>query len=126
MQLSFRAAASRLAIVVVAGLLAGGEDVALGDTRGGMLKVRSGPVYVYTPGYSYNVTTWHKTGTIAMYHSRIGAMTREQAYSLHAQTVADMLKGFVASGGKEPGPSRKEVIDAAISLAPVPAGATPR
>lgn len=93
-----------------------------------MVPVKSAPpTYIYVPSYSSGrtITTWRKTGTIVMYHSRVGAVTPEQAYALHAQTVIDMLKPFVQSGGKDFGPSRQDVIDTAAKLSPVPAGQVP-
>jgi hypothetical protein len=69
----------------------------------------------------YTITTYSKTADVVMYRTRAGALTREQAYALHAQTVLDMLKPYMASGGKEAGPPRKEIIEAAMLLAPVPA-----
>jgi len=82
------------------------------------VKARGGYVYVpiYTPGRT--ITTWHKNATIVMYRTREGATTPEQRFSLRARTVIDMLKPYVDSGGKNPGPARKEVIDAAMAPAP--------
>lgn len=92
------------------------------DHGGGMTQVRSAQTYIWVPSYGGKVTTWSKTGTIVMFHSRIG-FRPEQAHSLHARTVLEMLKPFVESAGKVAGPSRQEVIDAALNLSPVPAGA---
>lgn len=97
----------------------GQDDAERLDTRA----VRGAPTYIYVPSYGGGqITTWHKTDTIVMYHTRAGAMTPEHAYALHAQTVLDMLKPFVDSEGKTPAPERKAIIDAAAHLQPVPAG----
>lgn len=85
--------------------------------------VRSAPTYIYVPSYSvgHTVSTWHKTGTIEMYHSRIG-FTTTQRYALHAQTLLDLLKPFVQSAGKSPVPSLQELLDAAARIMVLPPG----
>jgi hypothetical protein len=71
------------------------------------------------PSYStYTIRTWHKRGTIVMYHSKLAAFTPEQAYALHARTVMDKLNEYVKSGATAMAPAPKEVIDAAIRYAP--------
>jgi hypothetical protein len=72
------------------------------------------------PSYT-RITTWHKNAVIMMFHTRVAGTAPEQAFALHAQTVVEMLKPFVESGGKSTAPPPKEVIDAAMHLAPVPA-----
>lgn len=85
-----------------------------GEDEPRMLNVRSGG-YVYIPSFNtYTVRTWHKRGTIAMYHSRLGSVVPEQAYSLHARTVIGKLGEYVKSGGKIPAPPRQDVINAAL------------
>jgi hypothetical protein len=75
--------------------------------------------YVYVPSFTTTtVRTWHKQGTIAMYHSRLGSVIPEQANALHARTVVDKLGEYVKSGAKIPAPPRQEVIDAALHYAP--------
>jgi hypothetical protein len=99
-----------------------GEHARLRAEEGRMVQVRSAPTYIWVPSYGGgSVRTWSKTGVIVMFHTRAAAFVPEQAYALHAQTVLDMLKKYVESGGKEPGPTRKEIIEAAMILAPVPA-----
>lgn len=85
-----------------------------------MVHVKSGGGYIYVPSFStYNIRTWSKHGTIVMYHSRIGALTSEQAYSLHARTVLEKLGEYVKSGAKVKPPPRGEVIDAAARFSPI-------
>jgi hypothetical protein len=62
------------------------------------------------------IRTWSKHGTIVMYHSRLGSVTPEQAYALHARTLMDKLGEYVKSGAKAK--ARQEVIDAAIRYSP--------
>jgi hypothetical protein len=90
--------------------LARGRD---GDTAS-MHRVKGGgaPIFIYVPGHT--VRTYAKRGVIVMFHSRAGATTEQHALSLHAATVARMLKPYVDSQGKEEGPDRREVIDAAV------------
>lgn len=84
-----------------------------------MLQVKSGGGFVYIPSYTtYTIRTWHKSGTIMMFHSRLGAVTQEQAYGLHARTVMDKLGEYVKSGGKAKAPPRQEVIEAALRYSP--------
>jgi len=84
-----------------------------------MLQVKSGGGFVYIPSYTtYTIRTWHKSGTIVMFHSRLGAVTPEQAYGLHARTVMDKLGEYVKSGAKAKAPPRQEVIDAAMRYSP--------
>lgn len=90
-------------------LLAGG---------GPMMQVRSAPTYVYVPTYT-TVRTWSKTGEILMLREKTAPTT------LHARTVLDMLQKYVQTQGKEDGPSRRDVIDAAMNLSPIPAGTIP-
>lgn len=86
----------------------------------GMVQVRSAPTYIYVPTYTTRtVTTWSKTGEVLMLKDKMTPST------LHAQTVLDMLKKYVETQGKEQGPTRKDVIDAAMNLSPVPAGTVP-
>lgn len=89
-----------------------GDDSPFVRVKGG-----SAPVYIWVPsGGGGGATRYSKRGVILMYRTRIGATTPEHAYSLHAGTVTSMLKQFVESQGKESGPDRREVIDAAIKF----------
>jgi hypothetical protein len=78
------------------------------------IAVKSAPTYIYVPGQTVTVTSWHKTATIAMYKSRFGATTPDQRFSLHAQTVIDVLKPYVTSAGQVAAPARQQLIDAAL------------
>lgn len=97
------------------------------------VQVKGGGGYVFIPSYStYTIRTWHKNGTIVMFHSRLAAITPEQAYSLHAQTVMDMLGEYVKSGAKAKPPLRSDVLDAAMrhpagpsAIQALPEGAAP-
>jgi len=104
------------------GILPEGQPQSLRDDDGPPRAVKvkgGGGSYIYVPSYT-TIRTWHKRATIVMYHSRAGAVTPEQAYALHARTVMDKLEAYVKSEGKEPAPSRKEVIDAAMHHSPDP------
>jgi hypothetical protein len=94
------------------------------DDAPAMLRVKGGgaPMYIWVPSGGRTITTYSKRGVIVMYHSRAGATTEQQAYALHAQTVTSMLKPFVDSQGKEQGPDRREVIDAAMRFGRVGEG----
>ena len=97
-----------------------GERARLLGENSGMVPVRSAPTYIYVPTYTTRtVTTWSKTGEILMFRERLAPGM------LHAQTVLDMLKKYVETQGKEQGPSRRDVIDAAMNLSPIPAGSAP-
>jgi hypothetical protein len=95
-----------------------------GNSEGRMVKTHGGhggggytPHYMYIPGGT--ITTYRKTGIIAMFHE---SDKYDRRLALRVQPILDVLKPYVDSGGKSPTPTRLEILRKSM-IQPLPPGA---
>lgn len=75
-----------------------------------------GPHYIYIPGYSYTITTWHTNSVVEMYGPEdLPADT----LVMDAQSILDTLSPYISSDGQTPTVSREDLFkQAARRLSP--------
>ncbi|MDA8450337.1 hypothetical protein M5C97_24750 [Acidovorax sp. NCPPB 3859] len=79
-----------------------------------MLKTKGGgaPIFIYTPGTTVTVTTWHNDAVIALYRDPLP----EAVMVLEARVVLEQLAPYVQSDGRDAAPARDELLRKAASM----------
>jgi hypothetical protein len=83
-----------------------GDDWQMQKTKGSY----HAPTYIYVPGGTSTIRTWHANATIKMFKPPLPA---DVNYALDAKIVMEMLKDYVSSEGTKPAPKRDELLERA-------------
>lgn len=81
------------------------------DNNGQLVHTKGGH-FIYMPGGTYSITTWHTDAVVAMYKSPLPS----NFYVIRAQTVLDDLAPYIQSDGKTTPVSREALLHHSITV----------